>query len=146
MCANSKLSQQRGSPQKGVPQFVPTLSRKLSQTVAEGQYRESPVSARKTSSAANYRTRSQLSLDGLLISGLQVRVLPGSPTNSGSSPETRWSFRTAATLRHSPTDRTATVRAANSQHFASRDAWRVLRVHWHIALLTPRVFSTKLFS
>ncbi len=35
MCANSKLSQQRGSPHSAVPNFVPTLNQKPSQTVAK---------------------------------------------------------------------------------------------------------------
>jgi hypothetical protein len=41
---------------------------------------KSPVLARKINTIAGDNTSSQLSLDGLLISGLEVRVLPGSPS------------------------------------------------------------------
>src|ERR1700680_1273675 len=75
MCANSKLSQQRGSPQETVPNFVPTLHRKPSHTVVEEESRKSPLLVRRFNTIANCRTPSYLSSDGLLISGLQVRAL-----------------------------------------------------------------------
>jgi hypothetical protein len=48
--------------------------------VSIGRMRESPLSMRKSNTISNRRTQSHSSLDGLLISGLQVRVLPGSPS------------------------------------------------------------------
>jgi hypothetical protein len=62
-----------------VPYFVPHLNQELSQTVADERERKSPLLARRINTIVKHRTVSQLSLDGLLISGLQVRVLPGSP-------------------------------------------------------------------
>jgi hypothetical protein len=62
-----------------VPHSVPTLHRKPLQMVVERWERESPLLVQQFNTIANDGTPSQLSLDGLLISGLQVRVLPGSP-------------------------------------------------------------------
>ena len=62
-----------------VPYFVPHLGRKPSQMVAEGQSTEKPLQAWKIKAVAINPTQCQLSLDGLLISGLEVQVLPGSP-------------------------------------------------------------------
>jgi hypothetical protein len=45
--------------------------------------------ARKINAIANNRAPSQLSLDGLLINGLEVRVLPGSPLNPKHLQENR---------------------------------------------------------
>jgi hypothetical protein len=47
-------------PPATVPNFVPHLSRKLSQMVVEKRVRESPVLARKINTLANRRTPSQM--------------------------------------------------------------------------------------
>lgn len=57
-----------------MPNFVPTLSRKRSQTIVEGQWRESPVMARKINTIAKHRAPYQLPLDVLLISGVDFEL------------------------------------------------------------------------
>jgi hypothetical protein len=60
MCANSKLSQQRGSPQTAVPTFVPTLLQTRWQLVVGARVCGSPVLARKINAVAG---RSSLSFE-----------------------------------------------------------------------------------
>ena len=62
-----------------VPYFVPHLDQFRSPVVVNRRCAKSAVLARKIDAIANHRAQSQLSLDGLLISGLEVRVLRGSP-------------------------------------------------------------------
>src|ERR1700682_729051 len=60
---------------KTVPSFVPYLNQMQSQMVADGRESKSSLLAREINTIANHRTPSYSSWDGLLISGLQVRVL-----------------------------------------------------------------------
>src|ERR1700687_5274573 len=57
MCANSKLSQQRGSPQNTVPDIVPTLGRKPSQVGTIHGGREGEENPKGINSVADNRNR-----------------------------------------------------------------------------------------
>jgi hypothetical protein len=64
---------------ESVPNFVPHLSSKPSQVGTKRLYEKSQRTPSQINAITLNRTQYQLSLDGLLISGLQVRVLRGSP-------------------------------------------------------------------
>ena len=66
--------------------FVPTLYHEPSQVGTVRARREVHLAAQRFNAMADNRNPSQLSLDGLLINGLEVRVLPGSPLISGVQP------------------------------------------------------------
>jgi hypothetical protein len=63
-----------------VPNFVPHLGRKPSQTIGESAGHESPLVAQRFKTIANHRTSSKNEPLQLLTEMLQVRVLPGEPS------------------------------------------------------------------
>lgn len=69
-----------------VPHFVPHLSQKPSHLVAVGRVCKSSLMARRIYTIAVHYTKSQLSLDGLLINGLQESTQPSTALVDSISP------------------------------------------------------------